>query len=219
MKKTTYKKVLAYSVIISLAIVAIAALILVAKYFAGFLATCALVLWWWYEHTQEKKQMQQQNQEQHIRLTYYTAAQLIFTAAPKYAATSLYLPPQVVEDVMVDPPIVYINDIPFFQYRLVKTQTTTTPNAQSCKRLQHLLQIDINNQLRSGMVPNIPGFFWNDSNGYKWPIFTIVAVREDPLYYGILVALIDNEQTASFLYQKKFAKRSPQSTSANDPDY
>lgn len=172
-----------------------------------------------YSRSEEKKQVREQEALVYRQQMYLTAMQTVFYSAKKYADSLFCIRPQIAEDIRFFPEVVYMYGVPIFQFKLTKAKITNTEDREASLRIQRLLQEGINSLLRDGTVPNIPGTYWEMPNGYQWPIFTIVAVQEDALFYHIQVAVVDNNRTANLLYQKNFAKRSPKPTSANDPDY
>lgn len=167
----------------------------------------------------EKKQVQQQQASARLQAYYGSASQVLFVSSAKLANILGFQSPLTPEDVQTQPCVVSLSGFPVFQFKLTKMQATNQPDTEICGRLEKLLQGGMNKALQSGDVPNIPYPAWKAADGKIWPLFTILAVREEPLYYIVQLVVVDNPSMASFLSARKYGRHNPPPTSPSDPDF
>lgn len=172
-----------------------------------------------YSRAEEKKQVREQYALAYRQQMYWTAMQMVFYSAKKYADSLFCIRPQIAEDIRFSPEVVNVDVLLIFRFKLTKAKTTNTEDEEACLRVKRLLQDGINAQLKAELIPNMPRTCWEMPSGDKWSIFTILAVHEDSLYYHIEIVVVDNNFAADLLYRRKFGRRSPQPTSTSDPDY
>lgn len=198
--------------------IAITVLILAWKYYAAVVILVGLGCWWIYDRTQEQKQMQQQQLVVNRQVLWSSALQTVFAAAVKFSDVLSYKCPQLPQDIISEPAVVNINGLPTFQFHLVK-KTTNASDEEALGQVENLLQSGMNTELKSGRTPNIPFPAWKAADGKIWPLFTILAIRDEPLYLIIQVLVVDNDVAARFLTSQKYGRHNPPPTSHSDPDF
>ncbi|WP_277668551.1 hypothetical protein [Caproiciproducens galactitolivorans] len=210
------KKLAVYGGIAAVVLIVLA---LVIQYYTVPVILAAGGCYWLYGRIQESKENQQQQALENRQRLYDITCQTVFNAAVKLSDILPYKRPVTLLDITMQPSIVNFNGIPILQFKLVKKQLTNAPDTETCQRIEYLLQNEITSEIRASMVPNLPFLCWKARDGREWPIFTIGTVKEDPLYYIVLLAVVDNENTAQFLSKQKFGRHNPPPNSHNDPDF
>lgn len=213
------KKSLIYVITVIVAIVILALLLRFAA------VPCALVvagIWWLYDRDKAQKENARAAKAAQRNALAFSAQWAIFYAATKFANIGHFQQPQTADDIMTTPTFITINGVPRIQFKLVKLEgQSREPDKQSCKRLQKLMQGHINTMLATGQVPNIPAqsCYYQDSAGYRWPVITLVAVQDEPLYYIVQIAFVTDEETAQRLRAVRYNRRTPPKSPTTDPEF
>lgn len=212
------KKIVFYAVVFVTIIIVVALLL---RYAAIPCALVAAGIWRLYDRDKAQKENARAAKAAQQDALAFSAQWAAFYAAIKFADIEPYKQPQTADDLMTMPAFITNNGITLMQFKLVKLGQNRKPDKQSCARLQKLMQGQINTMLVNGQVPNIPAqsCYYQDSTGYRWPIIALVAVRDEPLYYILQVALVIDEYTVQHLRAMWYNRQTPSKSPTADPEF
>lgn len=212
-----FKKFLICGVVVAILIIVIALLL---RYAAIPCALVAAGIWWLYDRDKAQQDNARAAKAARQSALAFSAQWATFYAATKFSDVGHFQQPQTADDLMTMPAFITINGVTLMQFKLVKLGENR-PDKQSCKRLQKLIQGHINTMLATGQVPNIPvqDCYYQDSTGYRWPVITLVAVREEPLYYILQATFVTDEETAQRLRAVRYNRRTPPKSTVTDPEF
>ena len=208
-----FRKFLMYGIVF-ITLVIVAALLL---HFAA--VPCALVaagIWWLYDHNKEAREEARQTNNAEMDMITASAVQTVLVATRKFYKMFHYMEPLSVNDLWINPSIVCKSGLRVLQFRLVKTEDS---KADDYRRLQLLLQGEIERLLQSGSVSNIPGTYWTSRNGVQWPIFQIVNMKDEPLDFILQLVIVASDDTADHLNAMRNRPKNHPKSPTTDPEF